>query len=348
MVRQRLTLAGIANLLSLAQPGPAAPTSATSAAPVLASTDHPRPIVPQVLVIAGQPNPYQLPTREILDVLSHTAEMVSARRSDGTSCKRRQEKVYCLPTSEAIARVDAAFTRYQQTLSAIADELRSLGTYEARLAQAGGLEAAPNPLTPTVIFAPEPDGYHAPSFDYALKVPRAERYPVRRHTAKMLYLEGHAATISGQQGHVLCPDDAAWERIVQLRAAATQAHADLMALLGELGTYQEALADGRYDQPVQAPPAPPIDWSRVHDTAAQLSVCNVQRDRDGLITAALQILRLLAGPDQIVLPLYPTEEAEELIDEIRVLLEQQIDVAAPNVGRLLRAVGRFVDGPPTT
>jgi hypothetical protein len=311
------------------------------------ATTSPGGIVPQVLVVAGQPNPYEVPERTICDVLGHTAEMVSCRYPDGRVGKRRQENVYCLPSPEAAQRVEAAFTRYQATLTAIADELRSLGTYADRLAAAGGIDAAPNHLTSTVIFATEPDDYHAPSFDHALKVPFVERSTVRNHTAKMLRIAGSAATISGQQGHFVCPDDAAWARMQHYRAAAVQAHDELIALLDELGTYQAALTDGRYVQTDDTPVSTPtIDWQRVHATAAQLSVCNVQRDRDGLISAAFDLLRLVAAPSQIVLPLYPTDQAGELIAEIRVLLEQQLDVATPHVGRLLRAIGRFVDVPP--
>lgn len=214
MVRQRLTVVGIDRLLELHTPPATGATGATSAErtpttgpqamlvpQVQTSTATPQAaLVPHVLIIAGQPNPYQLPDREIVEVLGHTAEMVSCRYPDGRTVKRRQERVYCLPNPEAAQHVDAAFIRYQDTLSAIAEELRALRTYPARLAEAGGIEAAPNPLTPSVIAAPEPDGYHASSFDYALQVPRAERYRVRNYTARMFYLEGHAATITGQQG----------------------------------------------------------------------------------------------------------------------------------------------------
>ena len=352
MVRQHLTVAGIDNLLQM-NAATSTTTAASASAELAPATPPHRAIVPQVLVLAGQPNPYQLPDRTIADLLGHTAEMVSCRYPDGRARKHRQENVYCLPHPEAAAQVEAALTRYQQTLSAIADELRQLGTYEQRLAEAGGINAASNPLTPTVIFAAEPDGYHAPSFDHALKVPRADRCTVRNHTAKMLRIEGSAATISGQQQYFVCPDDTAWERLQQHHAAAREAHAALVALLAELGTYQEARADGRYGQPMPAvstvtADAPALDWQQVEATAVQLHVCNIQRNRDGLISSAFKLLRLAAAPSQIVLPLYPTDQAEALIAEIRVLLEQQLDQAAPNVGRLLRAVGRFVDQPPNS
>lgn len=71
-----------------------------------------------------------------------------------------------------------------------------------------------------------------------------------------------------------------------------------------------------------------------------------QRSPAGVIRAAHDLLRLVAGPGQLVLPLYPTDEAEAVIAEIRVLLEQQLDVAAPHVAAFLRAIGRVGDVPP--
>lgn len=345
LARQRLNVTGIANLLRMFDQAGASPRS-EQPEPV---SDRPAPLVPQVLVLANQPDPYTLPEREILTVLYHTAEMVAGRRPDDTTCKRRQERVYCLPDEAAQEHVAAAFTHYQATLTAIAEQLRTLGTYESRLAAAGGSERAPNPLTPTAIAAPDPDGYHAPSFDHALKVPRAERSVLVNHTAKMLRIERSAATISSQAGYFVCPDEAAWEQLEELRANATEAHAVLVELLAELGTYQQALADGRYSHqaaPTPERPKPAINWSDVDAQTELIRTQVAQRRQAGIISAALDLLRLVAGSEQIVLPIYPIEEADALGTEIRVLLEQQLDVAAPTVAGFLRAVGRVVDVPP--
>jgi hypothetical protein len=122
---------------------------------------------------------------------------------------------------------------------------------------------------------------------------------------------------------------------------------NLLQINTSTSTTPAASASAESAAPTVTADAPALDWQQIEATAVQLHVCNIQRNRDGLITTALDLLRLAAAPSQIVLPLYPTDQAEALITEIRVLLEQQLDQAAPKVARLLRDVGRFVDQPPT-
>lgn len=91
---------------------------------------------------------------------------------------------------------------------------------------------------------------------------------------------------------------------------------------------------------------PAISWPDVYGQTETIRRQIAQRSPAGVIRAAHDLLRLVAGPGQIVLPLYPTDEAEAVIAEIRVLLEQQLDVAAPHVAAFLRAIGRVGDVPP--
>ncbi len=80
----------------------------------------------------------------------------------------------------------------------------------------------------------------------------------------MLHIErnGEPWSTSHQRDHFVCPADADWERILALVELAAARAKDWEQLLRELGTYQTALADGRYaskeafmQQPLASQPA---------------------------------------------------------------------------------------------
>lgn len=117
-----------------------------------------------------------------------------------------------------------------------------------------------------VIGAPDPDDADE-SYFISDPVPRLGREQIRSHTPKMLHVErdGKPWSTTHQRGQFVCPDDAAWERITALRDAVLEAMTQWKQLLRELGTYRDALADGRYaDRPVTpaapAVPAYPPTW----------------------------------------------------------------------------------------
>jgi hypothetical protein len=200
--------------------------------------------VPTVLYIAEQRHPWRLAKLDRFVVIYHTPTTV--RLQDGDGITKHQHQVYCIADDAAWGRVIYAQSALQTDLNTLADGLRDLGSYARRLEAAGGMKSAPNPLCSTVIRAPDPDltedGYWTQQL-----VPRIERAGIRGHTPKMLrdarYSDG---SVFAQRDHFVCPDDTAWARIEQLIAAANARALDWATLLVELGTYSEALADGRY------------------------------------------------------------------------------------------------------
>lgn len=180
-------------------------------------------IVPHILYVADQRHPWQLAPIERLAVNYHTPTTVfvafgtadaSVQPITGRSGVSKQNyHVWCLLDDAAWERVQTEHAAFQATLDALADGLRQLGRYAERLAEAGGVARAPNPLTPTVIAAPDPDV--APSNWFTTRpVPRVERRVVVSHTPRMLRClsnyDQHIETPHNQRDHFVCPTDADW------------------------------------------------------------------------------------------------------------------------------------------
>lgn len=248
-------------------------------------TNHKEPIVPHVLYVAEQHYSWKLAAYERLATTYHTPTTVmlafgtidsSVKRAVGKKgATKQQTGVYCLPDDAAWSRVQVARTHLQQTLDLFADELRLLGSYARRLEQAGGIKQAPNPLSPTVIGVDDPDDDDHHYF-VSNPVPRIDRSEISSHTPKMLHVvrDGKPWSTTHQRNTFVCPDDAAWSVIQERQRAVQQAYEAWQALLRELGTYQTALADGRYKKPVVIPqldlrgpsiaPAPPVpNWPAI-------------------------------------------------------------------------------------
>ena len=221
-------------------------------------SDRSPPIVPSVLHIGEQRHPWRLPTIERWETRYHTPTTLRCRKPDGGELTKHQHQVYCLPDDAAWERAQQARAALQAANDVLADGLRQLGSYARRLAEAGGIKRAPNPLCTTVISAPHPDETDE-GYCFSRLVPRVERDEHDRltsHTPKMLHIErdGKPWSTTHQRDRFVCPDEAAWERIQALKAAAQERAHQWEKLLSELGTYQDALADGRYKQE-QAMPA---------------------------------------------------------------------------------------------
>lgn len=221
------------------------------------SEKHPS-IVPHVLYVAEQRHPWRLAPYERLVVRYHTSTTVSMMfgtvdgvvrpQASKKGVTKQQYHVWCLVNDRAWERAQAVRAALQHALDALADELRHLGRYADRLAEAGGVKQATNPLTPTVISVDDPDG--PAGYFVSRPVPRIDRRRVNSHTPKMLRCQSsynpNIETPHNQSDHFVCPDDAAWERIEALHQAAEEAAGEWERLKRELGTYQAALADGRY------------------------------------------------------------------------------------------------------
>jgi hypothetical protein len=260
-------------------------------------TDRHDPIVPHVLYVADQHHPWRLAAFERLRARYHTPTTVAVEFGsiDFTvqpvngkqGATKQQTKVYCLRDDLAWDRVQGRRAALQEALDALADGLRALGSYARRLEAAGGMKQAPNPLSPTVITMPDPDTTEDGYFISNL-VPRIGREEITSHTPKMLHVvrNGKPWSTTHQRDHFVCPSEDDWQRLVALRSAVKEQAEAWQRLLRELGTYQAALADGRYGEskrqkdkgtreepmPTQAPTPPTATdfWqalSHAHPTA---------------------------------------------------------------------------------
>jgi hypothetical protein len=219
-------------------------------------SQHSTPIVGTILFVADQRHPWKLAQIDRFAVAYHTPTTVRVGTKGGTT--RPQTHVYCIADDAAWGRVQYTWSALQTDLNALADGLRTLGSYASRLAAAGGIKTAPNPLCATVISAPDPDTADEGYWFTGRLIPRIERdLEITSHTPKMLHVarDGKPWSTTHQRDHFVCPDDAAWQRIEALIAAAQAQAQAWEQLLRELGTYQAALADGRYAQKEEPMPA---------------------------------------------------------------------------------------------
>ncbi|NJO81962.1 MAG: hypothetical protein HC828_03675, partial [Blastochloris sp.] len=237
-------------------PSPVAPPAdfATVAIPTLTvgretlGKDRLKPITPWVLIVGDRRSSYEPAAIHRAEAVYETQSTVRVRL-DGSEETKAQHKVYAVPTEEAWTEAQRLHQVLADTLTALADGLRDLGRYDTRLDEAGGLKAAPNPLTPTIISCKFPEDELQWWWE-PWQVTNCERKLASRHTAKMVFYQWSADSDSDssamQHQFAVCPDDAAWERIAALHAAAEAARAAFVSHLATLGTYQDALADGRY------------------------------------------------------------------------------------------------------
>ncbi|MBA3946800.1 MAG: hypothetical protein H0X37_19840 [Herpetosiphonaceae bacterium] len=200
------------------------------------------PIVPRVLIIGDRQHPYRLP--ELERYATQYATPTTVRLFGRANVM--QQHCYCLPSEASWQTTQTMYAAFQAGLTALADELRRLGRYPERLAEAGGIKAHPESLTATVISCDDPSR-HA-SFWWGQSqnhgVPHCVRVPVERHTSKMLGLS--VGGLHSQYDYTVCPDDAAFEDVARLEEAARRAAVTWEVHLDRLGTYATAVADGRY------------------------------------------------------------------------------------------------------
>lgn len=217
-------------------------------------SERSEPIVATVLLIDDQRHPWRLATLHRRPVVYHTPTTVRLQCTPKTQETRQQHHVYCIADDAAWEKARATQASLQQQLNDLAAGLRELGSYVSRLAAWKGAKTTPNPLSATVIGAPDPDLSDAGSWFTNRLVPRIERRAIRGHTPKMLRgSSGVYETLFSQGNNFVCPADADWERIEALEQAAKAAELNWATVLVELGTYSEALADGRYRKSVVIP-----------------------------------------------------------------------------------------------
>jgi len=309
-------------------------------------------IVPAALIVGQQQRPWTLPDLEIWPLLKHTDHKVQLRTSDGRgTLTKNQGQVICLPDRAALDAVVIAYARLDAAMQRTAQELRRMGTYAAHLAQAtaansGRLPA--DPVTPWVVSALEPDREYAPSMDY-LHVAVEPRpvslslHRVRKHTPQTLVLEGSYATSSKMEDHYACADGAAWAPARVAIQEVWAAQAAWAALLEWLGTYKQALADGRYSAKHVA-----LTAEAIADIRANARQSLAGMFQAGLTLASLDALRTLAwalaASDPEATARIGQETRQQLEDRIaRAAFTEAWGVEGPR-GALLRELGLPVVG----
>jgi hypothetical protein len=253
-----------------------------------------QPIVPHVLIIAPRPGLYAPPPLTRAATMYATATTVRCRPDAGAELTQHQHLVWCLPDEAAWAEAQALHAAFAERLTALAAALRQAGRYDQRLAANGGIKAQPSPLCLSVAVADDPDApYPSTWWLTPWHVPSVERRPVERHTPKMLSAGGIGSDTFPQDGAFVLGDDATWTQIHTAWWAVQEAAELITAFLMRLGTYQEAVADGRYQRGPVAPIAP---VAVIADTSATWNALE-----DQLIAAAQRLIANLPAPQCRVL-----------------------------------------------
>lgn len=225
---------------------PALPGITPARQPYPGGSERHVPIVPHVLIIGERKGYYLPPPITRAETVYDTPTTVRVRLPDGRQTTEQQHKVWAVPDDAAWAEIEAAVQAFGARLAELADVLRRLGRYAERLAVWKDAKTTPNPLCPAVARIDDPDVTGTNWWLTSWHVPRLERRPVVRHTAKMLTGDAMPnAYFFTQAGSFVLADDADWAAVEAAHAAAEQAVRDAEALLNRLGTYQDAL-DGRH------------------------------------------------------------------------------------------------------
>lgn len=159
--------------------------------------------------------------------------------TEGVRTTIDQTSIWYLSHDAAWLALCAAHAAAQQTLDKLAMTLRRLGRYDRRLADAGGMHTAPNPLAPTVVAALDPDA-ELRCIGALGAVPQFVRCVVRAHTPKMLYVQfwGTTWSRSAQHQFFVCPTDDDWHELrvaQQAVSTACGAFRDMLTGLGHNG-----------------------------------------------------------------------------------------------------------------
>lgn len=208
-----------------------------------------KPITPSAIIVCDCLSPYALGDLIRKSVVYHTAKFL--KLEEDTQNSRIKTNVYACPDDAAWEAVQQLWRQSQGSMSLFAERLRSLKSYQDQLEEAGGISAAPNPLSGLVIAATEPDHPFPPS---GVKWPalRCELHNCARHTLAMVEIDGFSYSNTGyrltsQIDHFPVANQTAADEILELAKGAQEAVQALRRYLEEeLGTYQAAEEDGRH------------------------------------------------------------------------------------------------------
>ena len=264
-------------------------------------------LAPSVLWAAEQVDPYHLPLLHRLVVQYHTerdgrVSTVRVTGPEGRDVSRPPDQLWVLPRERDWELAQVRYQSLQDALTQLASDLTALGSYAQRLQEAAqgtsqgwsqewskagtqkqdkeqgktgraplhqSWRAAPNPLCPWVISAPDPArGAQSARWFGRWNTPQVNRYRLLGHTEKMLKVvyepvepgEPDREPFDGrafQMDHFICPTDDDWARIDNDRRAVAAAVEEWRALLKRLGTYEAAWLAGKSSVIGPAGPALP-------------------------------------------------------------------------------------------
>lgn len=209
----------------------------------MATKERFQPIVDGCCEVLFRNHPWQVKELQFYNVLYSTPNTLRVKVG-GVTVTKMHHLVHCLPDDGAWETAQRLHERFREALEALAEGLRSLGTYAAKFEAEGGLKAAANPLCETVVTVhTPPDATYSTSVGYEpWHIPTIRFEKCSRHTAKMLDCEEGKVF---QDRAFECSEEA-WQKIRLLRQAAEEASEEERSFFDSLGTYANALSDGRY------------------------------------------------------------------------------------------------------
>lgn len=239
------------------------------------------PIVPCCFALPEERRAYSAPPLRHGALLYATDLTVRLEPKGGEPFSVARHKGYCLPSDQSWLDAQRLYAELDRTLTALGAALRGLGRYDRVRARA---RSSSNPLSSLIIQAPCPDSdsFCAASLPYS---PPLARLEALSHTAVMLRyfdVDGEPQTAK-QSGFFICPSDRAAAEIDALYAAVVAADDAFAALLNQLGSYQDAVTDGRYTV------APFKEGDRVSVTAVDRHQPDIAVGLDGLVQAVSDI-----------------------------------------------------------
>lgn len=232
-------------------------------------------ICPLVIIIGTRQRPYELPRIALARVVYSTEKTVRVQLFDESRSERTlmQDAVWCVPSADKLSQFVARYTAFQKALTAEADVLRSLGSYSSRLREACGTgdnrpraadveRLGKQRLCETVVCADDPDDRGSWISFEPFKVGDVTRKAIARHTPTMLAFAVGSGGLQNQRNTFICRDDNDWTLVEDAHAETAIGQQALLDFLQELGTYDVALTDKRYQSlviPTTLPPLPLFD-----------------------------------------------------------------------------------------
>ena len=209
-----------------------------------------------VIVADPQRHPYDAPRMHFLACRGHIPGYVAVEDTAHRLVFYPESRVWIADTLASFEPVQHQLQALHNRLQAFVEAISRQPSYAARLAQLGGLEAAPNPLSPTTIRAIDPNRTTASEADWFDVDLPCSRMTVNRHTMVMVELASSSGPRwwNGRRHQVdqfVCMSDVEWSNVEAAYQELCYEQRQLRGLLRLLDNSQSGLA--RYDtQPAPA------------------------------------------------------------------------------------------------